>query len=280
MRKFIVLFSFAVLMLYPNLTYASEYINDLGVVILEEDYNNLKKIYTEKYISVLDENEYSRIKNLNLDYDNVQTTVNYVKTEINNVTGEVSETYITEEEYEATQINPQTRATVYETLYKKTQLTLTQVDSEDAYFSYTALWKMLPSTRSFDVIGARLSNMSKVNGTQQGKQIYVLNGVTDYVQYNFNGTNINNFSNGFGISMNLLNSNVTYLECTIDASLEIDAYPATIFTSYQHATSDVTLAQSKSYTIGAGLGSVFVFSDDNIAEKYDAMQGTYDYFSS
>lgn len=267
-------------MLYPNLTYASEYINDLGVAISEEDYNNLRKIYTEKYISVLDENEYSRIKNLNLDYDNAQTTVNYVKTEINNVTGEVSETYITEEEYEATQINPQTRATVYETAYKRISLVFLKEGNSNAYFSFTTLWKYLPTTRSFDVIGARLSNMSKVNGTQQGKQIYTLNGTTDYVQYNFNGTNINNFSNGFGISMNLVNSDVTYLECTIDGSLSINAYPAGIFTSYQHATSDVTLAQSKSYTIGAGLGSVFVFSDDNIAEKYDAMQGTYDYFSS
>ena len=79
--------------------------------------------------------------------------------------------------------------------------------------------------------------------------------------------------------MNLLNSDVTYLECTIDSSLMLTDLPAGLFTSYQHATEDVSLATSKNYTIGVGLGSVFLFNN-GIASKYDGMEGTYDYFSS
>ena len=145
--------------------------------------------------------------------------------------------------------------------------------------SYTALWKIMPAVRSFDVNGIRLSNMEVVNGTQQGKQVYTLNGTTDFVQYNFNGTNIKNLSNGFGISMNLLNSNVTYLESTIDSSLGILAYPAGLFASYQHAIEDVSLATSQNYTIGVGLGDVFVFNN-GIGSKYDGMEGTYDFITS
>lgn len=279
MKKYFLLIGLAVVLLYPNKAFALDYINDLGVAISQEDYNNLRQIYSDKYISVLDEEQYNQIKEMNLDFSDVQKTIKYIKTEHNQITGEVTETFLTETEYEQAQEIPQTRATIVATSYKHTELSLARVGEDNAYFTYSAVWKIMPVVRSFDVIGVRFSNMSKINGTQQGKQVYVLNGVTDYVQYNFNGTNINNFSNGFGISMNLLNSDVTYLECTIDGSTTLNAMPAGLFTSYQHAIEDVTLATSKNYTLGVGLGDVFVFNN-NIATKYDGMAGTYDYFSS
>jgi len=279
-RKFILLVVFTI-MLIPNSVFAEDYINDLGVVISEEDYNNLRTIYTEKYISVLDQEKYNQIKNMNLNYDDVQKTVKYIKSEYNHVTGETLETEVTKEEYDNASVAPQTRTTVVETAYKHTSLALikTSEANDTAFFSYTCLWKIMPAVRSFDVNGVRFSGMEKVNGTQQGKQVYTLNGENGFVQYNFNGTNINNFSNGFGISMNLLNSNVTYLESTIDASMAITAYPASLFASYQHAIEDVSLATSKNYTLGVGLGDVFVFND-GIGSKYDGMEGVYDYFSS
>ncbi|MBE6148532.1 MAG: hypothetical protein E7167_03455 [Firmicutes bacterium] len=278
MKKYILLIGLSILLIYPRKTFALEYINNNGVTISEENYNNLRKIYSEKYISVLDQDQYDRIMAMNLDFSDVQKTRKYIKTEYNQVTGEVTETLLTEAEYNNVQETPKTRATVIETAYKYTELALVRVGSENAYFTYTALWKIMPAVRSFDVIGVRFSAMKKINGTQQGKQVYVLNGVTDFVQYNFNGTNIKNFSNGFGISMNLLNSNVSYLECTIDSSMDITSLPAGLFTSYQHAVQDVSLATSQDYTLGVGLGDVFVFNN-NIGSKYDGMQGTYDYFS-
>ena len=281
MKKYIGLISLVFVMVFPLQTFANSYTNDLGVVITEEDYNNFRKIYSEKYISVLTQEEYDRLKSLNLDFNNVNKTEKYIKTEYNHTTGESEDTIITKEEFDSASAEPQSRATVIETSYKYTSLYLVKVSDSNrtAYMSYTALWKIMPAVRSFDVNGIRLSNMEVVNGTQQGKQVYTLNGTTDFVQYNFNGTNIKNLSNGFGISMNLLNSNVTYLESTIDSSLGILAYPAGLFASYQHAIEDVSLATSQNYTIGVGLGDVFVFNN-GIGSKYDGMEGTYDFITS
>lgn len=281
MKKYFALIILVVLMYIPKTVHALDYINNLGVTISEEEYTNLRKIYSEQYISVLDQDKFDQIKNMDLDFDSVQNTVKYIKTEHNQVTGEIIETELTQEEYENVDTQAQTRATVIGTSYKQIGLTLVKTSeiNDTAYFSFSAVWKIMPAVRSFDVNGVRFSNMERVNGTQQGKQVYTLNGETDYVQYNFNGTNINNFSNGFGISMNLLNSDVTYLESSIDCSMAINAYPAGLFTSYQHAIENVSLATSKNYTIGVGLGSVFVFNN-GISSKYDGMEGTYDYFSS
>lgn len=285
-KHFLLIASFLLLFICaPNFVNAQDYVNDLGVVISEEDYDNLKSLYTEAHIAVLDQNKYDQIKSMNLDYDNVRVQNMYVKTEVNNVTGEITETEITKEEYDAASENSSTRATLIGTSYKQLALSFikTSEANHTALFVLTATWKIMPVVRSFDVIGARLSNMNVVNGTQEGQQIYKINdGDYQWVQYNFNGTNIQNHSNGFGISMNLLNnSSLTYLECTIDSSMAINAYPAAVFGSYQHAIEDVSLATSQSYTIGAGgLGSVFIFPTDTIRLKYDGMNGVYDYISS
>ena len=47
----------------------------------------------------------------------------------------------------------------------------------------------------------------------------------------------------------------------------------TIYASYQHSTSTISLADSKNYTIGKnGLGNVFIFSN-GLGSKFDAMRG-------
>lgn len=265
-------------LLVPSSVFANTYTNSNGVVMTENQYSDLLKIYSEKHISVLEQDRFDELMNMNLDFNNTQTTVKYIKTEYNNVTGETANSLVTEEEYNNYKPS-QTRATVYETSYKRIALGFTKTSGSYAFVTFNSVWKIMPAVRSFDVIGVRLSNLSVINGTQQGQQIYTLDGKTDYVQYNWNGTNIKNLSNGFGISMNLLNSDVTYLECTIDSTLEVEDYPAGLFASYQHAVKDVTLATSQNYTIGVGLGDVFVFND-NIGAKYDGMEGTYDYISS
>ena len=141
---------------------------------------------------------------------------------------------------------------------------------------FVAHWKIIPATRSFDVIATRIINLDVINGTQGGKQFYTINGNTSYVNYNFNGTNINNQSNGFGISMNLINDpDLSALELEITSSLEVTNYPAIIYASYQHATSSVTLAESKNYTLSyLGMGDVILFANNSTAAKYDGMGGT------
>ena len=282
MRNYIAIVIAAVLLLLPTNIFAIQVgdtiTNSQGTEITMEDYAKLQTMFSDAYIDTLTHSEYERIMDLDLDFDNVQTSIKYYKTEYNNTTGQVTNTEISELEYSLANpdiVAPQ--ATVVETAYKRIQLNVVADGASNAFFTFTAHWKIMPATRSYDVIAARLSGFTKINGTQQGKQLYKLNGSYNYIQYSFNGTNINNQSNGFGISMNLVDSNVTELECEIDSSLTIDVSTPFIAASYQHAIQNVSLATSKSYTLtSGGLGGVILFSG-NIYNYYDNMNGTYMY---
>ena len=143
------------------------------------------------------------------------------------------------------------------------------------YATLTASWKYIPTTRVFDVIGFRGDGFSFRNGSQEGSQMYIdASGNYQSIYYSWNGTNIKKFSDGFGISMNLVNPTIQAL--ALDAACDvkaIDDYPI-IFGAYEHAVnSSVTLAQSQNYTMsGAGLGSVFAYPY-SISSKYDGMSG-------
>lgn len=233
-------------------------------------------MFPDNYIDVLTQTEYDEIMNKNIDFDNIVTSIRYVKTEYNKETGKTFETLISEEEYNAVDLEKeeQTRATVVETGYKRIVLSATKTGSTTGFMSFVATWKKMPKVRSYDVIATRLSGATKVNGTQGGKQFYTANGTSTYVNYAPNGTNINNQSNGFGISMNLVD-NATKIECVITSSLTVTSSPFMVAASYQHATTDVSLATSKSYTLSSGgLGGVIKFSG-NIGYWYDGMNGTY-----
>ena len=100
-----------------------------------------------------------------------------------------------------------------------------------------------------------------------------INGEYTIIDYTWNGTNIKKHDNGFGISMNIVNSDITHLQATVECDVKPTVTHPTVYTSYQHAVASVTLAQSQNYTLGgSGLGSVFVFPY-SIAQKYDGMSG-------
>lgn len=267
------------ILFYPSFVSASSYyVNDQGLELTELEYNNLKTLYSDARISTLTNEEYENLESMNLDYNSVRKSYKYVKDTYNNVTGEVVSEEITELEYNNFENIPQPISSMYETTYKRLALTVAQSSSTSAYVSFSTLWKVIPATRSYDVIGIRLSGADEVNGSQEGNQTYLLDGSYSTVHYTWNGTNINNLSNGFGISMNIVNSDIDYLECGISVIISFANTPITVFASYQHATSDISLATSKSYTLGSGgLGNVFIFTG-NIENYYDCTPGVYDGF--
>lgn len=123
------------------------------------------------------------------------------------------------------------------------------------------------------VIAIRTDDATVTEGTQEGIQAYIYtNGSVGYVNYSNNGTNMVKADNGFGISMNLVDAAKTY-ECTIEATVTATTEWATVYGSYQHAATNVTLAQSKSYTISHnGYGKVINFATA-VQNDYDGMQG-------
>lgn len=259
-------------------------VNQNGVEMTLEEYTNLKKIHSDLYIDTMTQDDFDQKMNLGIDFNNGQTVKKYYKSQHNYITGETNSTEVSELEYMQVGMNnngDMPQATYIETGYKWIALSLFKTSDNTAYATITEHWKSLPTVRSYDVIAMRFTNMSVINGTQQGKQFYRINGTNNYIAYEFNGSNTNNQSNGFGISMNLLNTDVDELECEADTSLIIDDYVALTFASYQHAVQTVTLSESMNYTLGSmGLGNVIHFLNTSTINKYDGMEGLYTYFTS
>lgn len=258
-----------------NISYIT---NQNGVRISMTDYNLLTNIYSDAYIQTMTSEGYENFKAKNININNLVKSEKYYKTVIDHLNNVVTNTEVTENEFNNYNPNIQTLSVsnFVETQYKKLSLTLS--DNHDGYGDIFVglLWKMIPSTRSFDVIAVRYVGMSDVDGTQWGRQIWGTNGNYSYVEYGWNGTNINRQDNGFGISMNITNdSTINYLENYIESAVKFNGNFQWAGASYQHATSNTTLAQSKSYTLAEnGKNGVILFTG-NIGEKYDNMPGVY-----
>ena len=258
-----------------NISYIT---NQNGVRISMSDYNLLTNIYSDAYIQTMTNEDYENFKAKNININNLVKSEKYYKTEIDHLNNVVTNTEVTENEFNNYNPNVQTLSVsnFVETQYKKLSLTLS--DNHDGYGDIFVglLWKMIPSTRAFDVIAVRYVGMTDVDGTQYGRQIWGTNGNYSYVEYGWNGTNINRQDNGFGISMNITNdSTINYLENYIESAVEFTGNFQWAGASYQHATSNTTLAQSKSYTLAEnGKNGVILFTG-NIGEKYDNMPGVY-----
>ena len=252
--------------------------NQNGVRISITDYNLLTNIYSNAYIQTMTNEDYENFKAKNININNLVKSEKYYKTEIDHLNNVVTNTEVTENEFNNYNPNIQTLSVsnFVETQYKKLSLTLS--DNHNGYGDIFVglLWKMIPSTRAFDVIAVRYVGMTDVDGTQWGKQIWGTNGNYTYVNYGWNGTNINRQDNGFGISMNITNdSTINYLENYIESAVQFTGNFQWAGASYQHATSNTTLAQSKSYTLAEnGKNGVILFTG-NIGEKYDNMPGVY-----
>lgn len=252
--------------------------NQNGVRISMTDYNLLTNIYSDAYIQTMTSEGYENFKAKNININNLVKSEKYYKTVIDHLNNVVTNTEVTENEFNNYNPNIQTLSVsnFVETQYKKLSLTLS--DNENGYGDIFVglLWKMIPSTRAFDVIAVRYVGMSDVDGTQWGRQIWGTNGNYSYVEYGWNGTNINRQDNGFGISMNITNdSTINYLENYIESAVKFNGNFQWAGASYQHATSNTTLAQSKSYTLAEnGKNGVILFTG-NIGEKYDNMPGVY-----
>lgn len=252
--------------------------NQNGVRISITDYNLLTNIYSNAYIQTMTSEDYENFKAKNININNLVKSEKYYKTVIDHLNNVVTNTEVTENEFNNYNPNVQTLSVsnFVETQYKKLSLTLS--DNHDGYGDIFVglLWKMIPSTRAFDVIAVRYVGMTDVDGTQYGRQIWGTNGNYTYVNYGWNGTNINRQDNGFGISMNITNdSTINYLENYIGSAVQFTGNFQWAGASYQHATSNTTLAQSKSYTLAEdGKNGVILFTG-NIGSKYDNMPGVY-----
>lgn len=252
-----------------------------GLELTKNEYNYLLEHFDEEYISTFNSD---LLKLAMDDINNIEILSEetiYIETITNRLpNGQVivTENPLTEEEYENYQpIVPLTNCNdgiaCWETNAKKLHMIVQNTEDNYQMVTLTNFWKSMPTTRSYDVLAFRWTtsgpnpNYSHFKAFQYGFAV----GTTEYGIAN---QNVKLGTNAIGVSMNLYNNAITitntlYVYFEIDTNLTLSYYG-----TYQHATSEVTLAQSQSYNFGAGgLGNVLNYTSSSIRNKYDGMQG-------
>ncbi len=256
---------FVFFLLFSFITKAS------AATLTEEEKDRLRIIFSDARISVMSDEEAQ--KYLSYDLENTQKVSKYYKvTETTNGTTSIE---VTKEEAEnAFESAKTTRSTVHTTSYKNIQITDTHISGNAYSMTLINRWLVTPNKKSFDVMGMRTDDAYVLAGSQEGTQTYwsASNGYYDLINYSYNGRNMVIKDNGFGISMNLVDD-ASYFECDISATVIATTEFAKVFGTYQHAVSNVTLAQSQAYLISHnGLGGVLNFTT-SVRDYYDGMQG-------
>lgn len=242
-----------------------------AATLTNEEYSRLKIIFSDARIAIMSDEDAQRYLSYDLENSNIVSKY-YRVTETANGTVSTEVTKTEAEEASQTTNNNITRGALHTTTYKNIQVTATPVDGNYYLVKFHTNWLLTPRVKSYDVNAMRLDDATMNEGTQSGIQIYGTNGNYSYIEYSNNGTNMVKKENGFGISMNLV-------DAASDFQLEIESVVistskwATVYASYQHAASNVTLAQSKAYNISHnGYGEVINFATA-VENYYDGMQG-------
>lgn len=155
-----------------------------------------------------------------------------------------------------------------ETTYKKLTTTISKSDN---YYQYKAVldWKSIPNIKSYDIIGIGFYQSVKVTGSVNFSQNYCLTNGNCYTSRVYTPQT---FSSGAGASFQLPNNgNLSSLKQTLNFLVTKNA-DATIISQiasgdYSHATSSVTAANAKKYTVNANGISL----DSSIANSYDSI---------
>ena len=209
------------------------YVNYYGINISQYDYNRLLEYYSDDFIYSMNENEYEKVMENNLENVEVYSIGDFIDN------------------------SSLKRINLLTTEYKELKLIF-----NGNYITVSLKWNKMPKIRSYDVIAARTSYISnsvcfkQTYTTSDGRKTVSTAGVKK------------EFNNGVGYSFKLSNENSMEISLSFEVSES-----GTIYASYQHSKRTNTLANSQRYTISAnGLGSVILF-ESTIADYYDAMRG-------
>ena len=261
------LFAFIIMVLIVSSTSAK------AATLRPEDYFKLRMLFSEGRVAVMSDEERDYYLD-NYDFDEIITAHKYFKVvETSNGT---TSTEVTEAEaiMGSNMINngDATNGPTHTTTYKKLHISATHLSGNGYEIRLYEEWLLLPSVRSYDVIGIRLYDGTVQSGSQDGTQTYKQNGNFYYINYSATGTNIVTATNGYGISMNLVDDS-TYYSCDTTSVVYATSALSEVYGSYQHAIYSVSLSDSQSYSISHnGYGGVFNFAT-GVMGAYDGMAG-------
>ena len=247
---------------------AQEYVNYNGIHITNSEYNTLLNLgFSEDQIYYMDEDTYNN--NKDLDAKLITQTTRYYKN-ISPAYGIGYDVEITENEYSNATQNKETFDKGFiNTTYKTITSSISQNGNKYRY-NVSTLWKSMPSTRSYDIIGIGYGELLSIyNSAIYFSYTYAYSGGT----YTTSSTYYNkkSLSTG-GAAVYKLPSGSTL--ASLSANLYYDVVKATgstitslsICGDYAHATSNVSVNNVSDYSIsiyGINLGT-------SLAGYYDA----------
>ena len=156
------------------------------------------------------------------------------------------------------QDNPFARGPYHTTSYKSLSIT-SSCGSTNCLIILSLDWLANPAVRSYDVMGALFHNV-----TRQSTPVTTY---ADSISSNTTGT-YKYASDGFGASFKLGTGSNIFVTQQFYVSRG-----GTVFGSYQHATSAITLNESRNYNFHInGYGNVFQFGTTGL-DVYDGMAG-------
>ncbi len=225
-----------------NVKADSFYYSNGTINLTEKEYNYVIQFYGNDFLENMTMDDYNWLAELDLNHNEYEINMITVSDEDNNL------------------VSP--RSTVVTSNEKR--VAISKACSTN-YCAITLLttWLSQPAVKSYDVVGARFFNTSLYNST-----------ITTYVRSSLGTTlqsNYMNYYNGFGNSIQLPTSGTIN---NVEQRFKVNK-TGTVYGSYQHATSNVSLATSKLYNISSsGYGSVFSFYG-NAYGKYDNTVGVH-----
>lgn len=212
-----------------------------GIELTQEEYTFLTTFYDSRYVDIMTKDQYDQF----VADDLVSRKVTIVKYEDPGLA----------------LLSPSigSRSDTHSTPAKTVQIGKVCLPSY-CIMSLLNTWHGSPATRSWDNIGAYLSNVTYLGhnftfvGSDQGSVYY---------------TNLNTATNGVGNSVKLPDNGDSLV---INMSFKVSR-GGTVFGSYQHAMSSTTLPVSQNYTFDiGGYGGVFDYYGNAIG-VYDGMNG-------
>ena len=247
--------------------------NNNGICISETEYNNLVSMgFTDFEIKNMDLDIYNNNKNLTGDVKSVATRYIVDTTYRNGVLVFNTSRDISEEEYNSAREPQPTRGITNaytETTYKRLDTTIVQYNNKLRYKA-ALTWKIMPSTRSYDIIGVGLDDQYVYSsGNRTFSQTYC----TSITSCQTSTTaNIKVQSTGVGASFKLPSGSYVIMTSYVysDISKKSGTNPTSLYAygDYAHATESVTEIQADAYyTIG--YGGLNLYPD--ISFKYDHM---------
>lgn len=207
------------------------YINEHGVEFTKEEYDFISQFYWYGYQNEMNLEDYQEFIDSEIINGDIETV------ELNNCL---------------------LRSSEHTTANKS--LKITKSCSSNCTISVVVTWSSIPSTKSYDVIGAYLENVSLItNPTTKA-----------FTSVNTNlSSEIKKTGNGFGVSILLPSAGTNY----IVNQTYVVSKGGTVYASYQHAKKSISLESSKGYSISRlGYGGVFDFNRA-ILSTYDGMKG-------